>query len=276
MTIPACPICFNANTHLINKRMILHRCDECRHTFTEISRAEEESYNQAYFLETHKQWFENPDYALFERVYDNLGALIKPRFKTLLDVGCGTGNFLKHLSAQDDSLNLTGIDLIENSDAAINFIKGDFIAYNSTEKFDVLTNFMVIEHVPDPHAFVQKISQLLHHQGLLVVNTINNNGLMYRIARWLNYFGFTAPHDRLYDHHHLQHYSTSSLKKLLDMEGFVVNKSEVHNYPMKAVDVPGSNQLLKKVYLLITGLIFAVSGPFLLEMHQTLYCSRKV
>ena len=111
--------------------------------------------------------------------------------------------------------------------------------------------------------------------GVIVVNTINNESLVYRVARFLSKLGFPASHDRLYDHHHLQHYTNKSLKRLLEMENLKVVKVNNHNYKMKALDVPKSNKLIMGVYRIMVALMFFVSKPLNLGHHQTLYCKKK-
>jgi hypothetical protein len=112
-------------------------------------------------------------------------------------------------------------------------------------------------------------------KGVIVVNTINNGSLIYRVARFMNNLGFPTAHDRLYNHHHLQHYTNKSLIKLLEMQGLNVVKVKNHNYQLKAVDTPESNALVTGIYKLMVATMFAISKPLNLGHHQTLYCTKK-
>ncbi len=272
-----CPVCYGVDTHLKNKKMSLHLCRTCRHTFTVIDRKEEEKYEEDYYLKAHKNWFANPDYELFETVFDTSTQFLGDKKVKLADVGCGQGAFLKHLLQKYKSLEpeLSGIDIIENSHPGIKFESGDFLEMEFEEGYNIITSFMVIEHVIDPHVFIKKMVESLAPAGVIVVNTINNGSLIYRVARFLNNLGFPTSHDRLYDHHHLQHYTNKSLKTLLEMEGVDVVKIKNHNYKLKAVDIPKGNSLIMGIYKLMVAAMFIISKPLNLGHHQTLYCKKR-
>ncbi len=272
-----CTVCYGSDTFLRDKRMSLYTCNTCNHTFTVIPREEEEPYGEDYFIEVHKNWFTYPDYKLFERVYNYSKKLLVTEKIKMVDVGCGQGTFLKHIlnTYKKDSLELSGIDIISNSYPGIKFESGDFLEMDFNENYNIITNFMVIEHVIDPHLFVNKMVKSLTNDGVIVINTINSGSLVYRVATFLNHLGFSAPHDRLFDHHHLQHYTNKSLVKLLEMEGLDIVKIENHNYPLKAVDTPESSAFMKAIYKLMLAIMFVVSKPLNLGMNQTLFCVKK-
>jgi 2-polyprenyl-3-methyl-5-hydroxy-6-metoxy-1,4-benzoquinol methylase len=272
-----CPICKSDNTFLKNKRMSLHTCNNCNHTFTVIDRVEEEKYEADYYLKAHKNWFDNPDFELFENVFVASSTILGEDKIKLADVGCGQGSFLKHLQKKyvNKDLELNGIDIIENSHPGIKFESGDFLEMDFKEGYNIITSFMVIEHVIDPHVFIKKMVESLALNGVIVVNTINNGSLIYRVARLMNSLGFPTAHDRLYNHHHLQHYTNKSLTTLLEMEGVDVVKIKNHNYKLKAVDVPSRNPIAIGFYKLMVLGMFIVSKPLNLGHHQTLYCKKR-
>lgn len=272
-----CPICKNEQTNLKNKRMSLYYCNNCEHTFTVIERAKEEKYEEDYYLKEHKNWFANPDYSLFEDVYLTAKNLLGNHKIKLADVGCGQGSFLKHLQKtfKNDNPDLNGIDIIKNEHPGIKFESGDFLEMSFDEGYSIITNFMVIEHVIDPHLFIKKMAESIIPEGVIVVNTINNGSVIYRVARFLNSLGFSTAHDRLYSHHHLQHYTNKSLKTLLELEGLEVVKIKNHNYQLKAVDVPSTNPLVAAIYKLMVAGMFLVSVPLNMGHHQTIFCKKR-
>jgi 2-polyprenyl-3-methyl-5-hydroxy-6-metoxy-1,4-benzoquinol methylase len=272
-----CPICYGEDTFLKNQRMSLHQCNTCDHTFTVIDRVEEETYEEDYYLKAHKNWFANPDFKLFENVYNTAKGILGSEKIRLADVGCGQGAFLKHLQSKfkADAPELNGIDIIKNEHPGIKFESGDFLEMKFDEGYNMITSFMVIEHVIDPHLFINKMVESVPNNGVIVVNTINNGSLIYRVARFLNNLGFPTSHDRLYSHHHLQHYTNKSLKTLLEMEGVEVVKIENHNYQLKAVDVPEGSALMMGFYKMMVAGMFVVSSVLNLGHHQTLYCKKK-
>ena len=278
MTIP-CPVCHDSSkTMIMESRLNIYKCDFCLHTFTDIQEGKQEEYNDDYFQKTHKAWFNNPNYELFDFIYNRLLKLSGKEEIRLLDVGCGNGDFLKHVVRKNPAAKLFGIDLVHNQYPGIHFIKGSI--YDLKKKdfkamFNVICGLAVIEHVNDPHLFTQKLNSLLEPNGLLFIMTVNNNSLMYRLARYLNKIGVHTAYDRLYSIHHLQHYTNQSLKKLMEMNGLSVLLQRNHNYPMKAVDVPESNFLIEKIYKLIVWTIFFISSVCGCGIYQTIIC-RKV
>lgn len=233
-----CPIC-NKDSFLIDKKMNIYKCIPCNHTSTIIQKDKHENYSKEYFMNKHKNWFNNPNVKLFNLIYKSL----RPRAGTkLLDIGCGKGDFLKTK------------------------IKG---------KFNFVCSFMVIEHLNDPKLLLKKIGYILEDKGVFVLNTINNDSLLYRIARVLKNVRFSVAYNWLYSKHHHQHFTNQSLKKIIYLNGFEVMSHKNHNYPFNAIDIPKSNFLFEKLYKLAVIIIFILSKPFGLGMYQTLICKKR-
>lgn len=273
MREPFCPVCNDKKVVSQEERLKLLRCSSCSHTFTN-EKEDTSVYGKEYFQKEHQKWFENPDYALYHRIYQQIKKHHPSSNLELLDIGCGNGSFLKHLKNKDRSLNLTGIELIENDCPGITFIQGDFNRYELNKKFDVVTSFMVIEHLENPRSFIQKVNGVMKKDSLLVINTINNNSLIYKIARLLNKVGVSTAHDRLYSRHHLNHFTNGSLQKLLELQGFTILSHKNHNYPLKAVDVPKAPKLVQTFYRGCVSGMFAVSSVFQNGHSQTVICRK--
>jgi 2-polyprenyl-6-hydroxyphenyl methylase/3-demethylubiquinone-9 3-methyltransferase len=139
----------------------------------------------------------------------------------LLDIGCG-GGLLSEPMAR------LGADVVGADAAARNIPvarihaeqSGLDIDYRHTtaealaaagERFDVVLNMEVVEHVPDPLAYLTACQQLLKPGGLMVCSTINRNVRSFAMAivgaeyvmRWLpkgthEWKKFITP-DELYD-----------------------------------------------------------------------------
>lgn len=277
--IKQCPICHDSSrTILIESRLNLYRCNSCLHTFTIIPKDKQEKYDNDYFLKTHKNWMSNPNYRLFDFIYEESIKLLGNEQIRLLDVGCGRGDFLKYIAAKNPTAKLFGIDLVYNQHPGIHFIKGNFLEEKLEEKietkFNIICSLAVIEHVDNPQLFVQKISYLLQFSGFLFITTVNSDSLFYRIARLLNKVGIHTAFDRLYSFHHLQHYTDQSLRKLMEMNGFDILLKKNHDSPIKAVDVPKSNFLIEKMYRLLVWLIFLLSAAFGVGILQTIVCRK--
>lgn len=71
--------------------------------------------------------------------------------KSILDVGCGDGSFLKETANLCKYKKLVGIDIstavLPKDVNNIEFINGDIIDFNVSEKFDVIFSHNVLEHI---------------------------------------------------------------------------------------------------------------------------------
>ena len=270
-----CTICGDGGAILQERRLSVYRCASCSHVFTSIPKEIQEKYDEDYFIRFHRKWFNNPNLKLYDfMISEALKLNVSKKNPVLLDVGCGNGAFLKHVLKRAPNFKLYGIDLISNKHPHITFMKCDFMAENVELDADIVCALAVIEHVDNPILFVRKIKKLLNSNGLVFVMTINNNSLLYRIARILNKIGMHAAYDRIYSHHHLQHYTNKSLRKLMEMNGFEVLMQKNHGRPLKSVDVPEGSFLLQNSYLAAVSFIFLISGIFGSGIDQTIMCRK--
>ncbi|MCH2187790.1 class I SAM-dependent methyltransferase [Myxococcota bacterium] len=109
---------------------------------------------------------------------------------SFLEVGCGAGNFLQCLKAWYPQARLQAIDL----DATVvvpcarRHEDVDFVRSSSEElpfasdSFDVISALQVIEHFPQPEAFLQESARVLRAGGVMLLATPNTEGLA---AEWL-------------------------------------------------------------------------------------------
>src|SRR5882672_5003573 len=141
-----------------------------------------------------------------------------PRGGELLDVGCGTGNFLA--AARDAGYRVTGIELDRN---AARFAKerlglqrvlpltiSEFAAQNPGEKFDLVTFFEVLEHQAAPAKFLSNVKSCLKPRGCIALSVPNRE-------RWL-----TGPDVLDYPPNHFLRWNATALSKFLSEQGFEV------------------------------------------------------
>lgn len=111
--------------------------------------------------------------------------------RKLLDIGCGTGDFLK--VAQQNHWQVSGTEISskaaqlasKNIDAQI--YGGDIAGINfHGQKYDVVTAYHVIEHLPDPVTFLMQAKKLLKPNGILFLETPNISGIGFKVtkAKW--------------------------------------------------------------------------------------------
>jgi len=136
----------------------------------------------------------------------------------LLDIGCGTGNFLA--AARDRGYDVTGIELDRN---AARFAKerlglqrvfpltiSEFAEQHGRERFDVATFFEVLEHQAAPVEFLQKVKTCVRPGGMIALSVPNRE-------RWL-----TGPDVLDYPPNHFLRWNATALSKFLSEQGFEV------------------------------------------------------
>jgi SAM-dependent methyltransferase len=139
-----------------------------------------------------------------------------PKSGHLLDVGCGTGNFL--LASRSAGFEVNGIEL---DPGAVRFIQTklhvegvfpltitEFAVRHPAPKFSVITFFEVLEHQAEPAAFLKAIKSCLAPGGHIAISVPNRN-------RWL-----TGPDVLDYPPNHFLRWSPASIMNLLEAYGF--------------------------------------------------------
>jgi len=152
------------------------------------------------------------------------------KFKTgsrMLDVGCASGEFLK--MAKQRGWEVRGVDLSEyaagmaRSEHGIDVFKGTLEgARFSDGEFDAVICGDVLEHVRSPRAFLKEVERILKPGGIVYIATPDFGSFHYRLMSFVakltykNYF--VLPH-------HLYHFTGSTLKRLLEISGFKIEKA---------------------------------------------------
>ncbi|WP_439153099.1 class I SAM-dependent methyltransferase [Winogradskyella sp.] len=145
--------------------------------------------------------------------------------KNLLDIGCGTGDFLD--TAKKDNWEVTGIEPNEKARQIAN-AKTDNSVYEiqylqnlKGNSFDVITLWHVLEHLPNLEKNITLFKKLLKPNGTLVIAVPNYKS--YDAKHYKNYWAaYDVPR-------HLWHFSKNSISKLLGIESFILEKT----LPMK-------------------------------------------
>jgi 2-polyprenyl-3-methyl-5-hydroxy-6-metoxy-1,4-benzoquinol methylase len=204
----------------------LYQCDSCRLSFLTEDQFEGKL---ASFYPPGYWWNETGKYSSLVACYretlircDQLGFVIsfsaKPN-QRLLDIGCGGGAFVKLACGR--GLDAYGMETTEEALRIADETTGgrtlrcseeDLIRQG--EKFDIVTLFHVLEHLPDPVRYLRSIRRLLQDTGQLIVQVPNSDSLQARLLgkRW---YGLDCPR-------HIHNFSAYALLHLLGKAGYRV------------------------------------------------------
>lgn len=174
-----------------------------------------------------------------QRVLAQLAAYV--RAGRLLDVGCDTGTFLLH--ARDlGGYEVVGLDVSSLAAAYardrhnLNVQTGRLgeIRFEAAS-FDVVTAIDLIEHLPNPSAFLAEVRRILRPGGVLYLTTLNHDALVYRFACLLGQLADrSAPLlDRLYVPFHVFYFGTTQLSRLIGGAGFAVLHHRRKEFPLE-------------------------------------------
>ena len=138
---------------------------------------------------------------------------------TILDVGCGTGEFLS--ACKSDGWKIEGV---EPSQVAVNqlvtLLKQE--VYNAIfdvaheNLADVITMWHVLEHVPDLNKTIEKINALLKTDGTLIIAVPNYPSYDAAIYKEL-WAAYDVPR-------HLYHFDRNVMKNLLDKHSLEIKE----------------------------------------------------
>ena len=272
-----CTVC-NHNVGLYKKlrEVSVYFCKNCSHRFTDVeSIINKESYSLEYFKEKHPNWFENQNLELFDYILNTIKSM-NIDSPSILDACCGQGDLLKYFKQKSINAKLTGIDFHKNDfEKDINFICGDIFKTKFNEKFDVIVNLASIEHVQDVQNYIKVLSSLCKNGGLIITMTINDSSIVYMVSRIIYNFGMKLPSERLYDKHHLNHFSKKSLEYLHKKNSLDIINKPYTKWPMKSVDIPSNNILMESIYKFALSLLFFSEKILGKSILQTVIARKK-
>lgn len=137
----------------------------------------------------------------------------------LLEVGCARGTFLER--AQHAGFEVHGVEVAPGAAKAAGELTGAPVHTGSLEsagfednRFDVVAGWDVIEHVPDPGAFLAEIHRILKPGGGLLLSCPN-------VATWPPKV-FKARWWTLKPDEHLWHFAPATIRLALADAGFAV------------------------------------------------------
>lgn len=231
-TLERCPICrsekcqaaLEVTDHFLSKETFqLMECQACGFRFTN-PRPEQAEIGKYYQSEEYLSHSASQQ-GLFQRLYSTARKWAIGRKHSLitryqrqgrvLDLGCGTGEFLSYLAAQgyqvegvEPSIKAREIAIAEHGLHVV----PSLTHIPHREYYHVITLWHVLEHVPDVRTTFKQLYALLADRGLLVIAVPDRDS-------WdAQHYG---PHWAAWDiPRHLSHFRRTDLFRLLNEHGF--------------------------------------------------------
>ncbi len=225
--VVTCPLCGSSGAKEVTERWdggFFCRCGVCGGEFTPVRAGKAEYYEESYGAAAAEY---SDDKWEFRQFFADAAALGFP--KTVLDVGCGSGFFLR--AAASRGFSVWGIDFNE---PAVSHAKslgfGDRVAVVPVDgvarvfpgiEFGATILFHVLEHLDDPAGTLRLIRERLGPGGILVVAVPNARRAAIRARFGRRREGWDYPP------HHLTRWNAESLVRFLRAEGLeIVNVVE--------------------------------------------------
>jgi 2-polyprenyl-3-methyl-5-hydroxy-6-metoxy-1,4-benzoquinol methylase len=230
-----CPLCGSGNIsfhlkckdHLVSgDEFDLFKCPDCSFIFTQ-GYPDEDDIGSFYDSEDYVSHDDEAtgllnsiyksarDVMLYRKrkMVERVTGLTKGR---LLDIGCGTGYFAEKMKRY--GWDVTGIEKsikareFAKSRFGLNILEPGRISVLSSEGFDCITLWHVLEHLHDPFRYAAEIKRLLKPDGFVTValpNSDSADAQHYKNA-WA---AFDVPR-------HIWHFNPSTFRKFCEKTGF--------------------------------------------------------
>jgi 2-polyprenyl-3-methyl-5-hydroxy-6-metoxy-1,4-benzoquinol methylase len=234
--------------------LLVVKCNECGLVFQPSQDSDNNSLMDYY---THRSTVECLEWKGDIRRIGDIAEIILDRYPSgkLLDVGCGSGEFIFEMSKR--GMVCTGLEpnVLQAEYAKDQGLRVKNEVFRDglfgNEQFDVITFLQVMEHMPDPIQAVRTAYSYLHPGGMLVIDVPSYNNPRLLIFRALGVKGivkddFIKPH--------LYYFTPSTLSAVVKEGGFNIDRIDVGRYNEKF----GPNPVLKLIDMIAN--IFGIGG----------------
>ncbi len=221
--LDACPVCRSNEIRPLAtlRHMPYDRCRGCGFTFTnpQAPDAIRSAFYDSSFYTNYRHLedlrrLDDPYYSI--SMYTDAGRLAElvtdARPISVLDFGCGTGSFLALLRDRFGVGEVDGLEISEEGRRIAERAYGLEVAATASDlprhEYDFALLLEVIEHVPDPHAILAELVDLVRPGGKILITTpAVDNVLGRRLPRQCAHY--TAPS-------HISLFTEASMRRLLD------------------------------------------------------------
>jgi 2-polyprenyl-3-methyl-5-hydroxy-6-metoxy-1,4-benzoquinol methylase len=159
----------------------------------------------------------------------------------VIDIGCGTGEFIlfmkqKGWDATGLELSAEAVEIARKMGLDVHNESVEAFQPKAEHRFDAVTMFHVLEHIPDPVGFLGRVKGLLSEDGMVVIQVPNDFSELQLIARerlQCRKWWIAVPD-------HINYFDFKSLNALLARLGFEVVHSQ-GTFPMEMFLLMGDN-----------------------------------
>ena len=205
----------------------LRRCQQCGCLWADDARRDEAALVAAYERVCDSYFESTENDSRYLEFYRWLEQLLKEHVpgRTILDVGCGDGTFLWALS---DDWSKRGVEPSASGarlagERNLEVTCGILNMTSERYEVDLVSALDVIEHVVDPHSFIESLKRQLRNGGAVLLLTGDADAYPARIAgsQW-SYLKWCG---------HISVFSQAGLRKLLESHGFEVLAAKRCEHP---------------------------------------------
>lgn len=234
----ACPVCASQNSALFMSGVFdsettnVMECMGCGLQFLDplMSEQEEQEYYDGYYRKQECRHFKAMNlidlqeralqhYEQYSSVY--LGLISGA--KTILEIGSGTGGFLRFVRSHFPEIRITAIERCAENVVFLREGFGEEAVVSGLEdlrgqKFDLVVAFGVFEHVRDSRGFLANLRSCLAPGGRLALNVPNKNSALVYAYKLDEFKKFS------YMKQHYYTFTEQSFDLLAAQTGYVVNQ----------------------------------------------------
>ncbi len=222
----SCLVCSATKFKPIYNSTLL-RCESCGFTTANME------IDVAILQQTYTEnYFKGEEYVDYLRDKDILQTNFKKRlnyifrrlnklsFTNALEIGCAYGFFAETLTNALGNISYVGYDIVPEAidygknELKQNVICGDYLEAKIEKKVSDVFMWDVIEHLPAPEKFIEKVAGELQQGGRIYITTGDIERLVPRLqkAKWR----------MIHPPSHLHYFSRRTLSKLLENKGFEI------------------------------------------------------
>jgi len=201
----------------------------------------------------------------------------------LLDVGCGTGNFL--VIANKDGWQVLGVEI---SHAAVEYVRKNFSfdihegpienSKIASESLDVVTMWDVIEHIQNPNETLVAVRRIIKKGGVLVVETPDQRSFFKIICTFLYKLSrrkFSYLLNYVYYVPHYFFYNQITLRKILEKHGFRVIRSDKdetgYRFAVEKIKLHFGNKKIHMLVIFLLPVAFFLARLFRMQNKMIVY-----